>query len=129
MKKDFNTWHTQKKKINAQSAYLPFYHERQIRWCRLGVNIGYEQDGTGRKFSRPVLVLKGFSRHVCVIIPLTTANKQTKYYVLVGRVDGRSASAIISQVRLIDTKRLDQHIATLDKQTFADVKKAVKDAL
>ena len=124
--KNFDDWNKIKKKTHLSDDYLPFYHERQIRWCRLGVNIGYEQDGTGNGFSRPVLILKGLSRHVCLIIPLTTSTKEGGYNMPIGIVDGRSASVIISQIRLIDTKRLYKHIGTLDKKIFKDIQKAVK---
>lgn len=125
-KKDFDAWNLEKKKAHAQEEYLPLYHEREIRWCRFGVNIGFEQDGTGKDFARPALVLKGFSRRVCLVIPLTTSPKRNRYYVSVGEVDGNSAAAIISQLRLVDTQRLDQHIATLNKEIFKDIRKSVK---
>ncbi|MDP3763151.1 MAG: type II toxin-antitoxin system PemK/MazF family toxin [bacterium] len=129
MKKDFDSWNKKKKHIDAQLEYLPLYHEREIRWCRLGVNIGFEQDGTGTDYSRPVLIMKGFSRQVCLIVPLTTSTKKNRYYVSVGDVDGKKAAAIISQLRLIDTKRLDQRIATLNQETFEVIRKAVKGLL
>lgn len=129
MEKDFDKWNEIKKRTDAHEEYLPLYNEREIRWCRLGVNIGFEQDGTGREFSRPVLILRGFSRRVCLVVPLTTSIKKNKYYVSVGNVDGKKATVIISQVRLIDTRRLDQHIATLDKRLFERIRKAVKDIL
>lgn len=129
MEKDFDIWNGEKKIIHAQEEYAPLYHEREIRWCRLGVNIGYEQDGTGAKMSRPVLIFKAFSRHVCLAIPLTTSEKKNPYHVAIGMVGGRKACAIISQLRLIDTKRLDQKIARLDKKIFEEVRKAVKDIL
>jgi mRNA-degrading endonuclease toxin of MazEF toxin-antitoxin module len=47
----------------------------------------------------------------------------------VGLVGEKNATAIISQIRLIDTRRLDQHIATIDKETFERIRKAVKDIL
>ena len=129
MKKDFDSWNEEKKRTNANEEYLPLYYEREIRWCRLGVNVGFEQDGTGRSFSRPVLVFKGFSRRVCLVIPLTTSTKRNRYHVSVGNIGGKKAAAIISQLRLIDTRRLDQHIVTLDKKTFERIRKAVKDLL
>lgn len=129
MKKDFDSWNKRKKEIDGLEDYLPLYHERQIRWCRLGVNVGFEQDGTGKGFSRPVLIMKGLSRNVCVIVPLTTTIKDNKYYMPVGIVDGKKAAAIISQIRLIDTKRLYKQISTLDKDTFAKIQKAIKDLL
>ena len=129
MEKDFDTWNEQKKKTNDNEEYLPLYHEREIRWCRLGVNVGFEQDGTGEGFSRPVLVFKGFSRRVCLVIPLTTSTKRGRYHVPVGDVGDRKAAAIISQLRLINTRRLDQHIATIDKEVFKRIRKTVKDML
>ena len=129
MNKDFDSWNKIKKDTQSVDDYLPLYHERQIRWCRLGANIGFEQDGTGEGFSRPVLILKGFNRHVCVVLPLTTSTKENKYYVPIGIIDGRKASVIISQIRLIDTKRLDKQITTLDKRIFSNIRKAVKDML
>lgn len=129
MQKDFNKWNNKKKKIHNNSKYLPLYHERQIRWCRLGVNIGFEQDGAGEEHSRPVLIVKAFSRFVCLIVPLTTSNKQNKYRISIGIVDGVEAFAIISQLRLIDTKRLDKYIETLNKNEFIEIKKAIKNML
>lgn len=128
MQKDFDGWNEEKKAIDALD-YKPLYHEREIRWCRLGVNVGFEQDGTGPGRARPVLVLKAFSRSVCLIVPLTTSTKQNPYHVSVGVVEGRVAFAIISQLRLIDTKRLDPKIQVLDKGTFEIIRKAVKDML
>ena len=129
MEKDFEEWNKIKKETHSNGGYMPFYHERQVRWCRLGANVGFEQDGTGEDFSRPVLILKGLSRHVCIIIPLTTSMKKNKYHASIGVIDGRQAAAIISQIRLVDTRRLDRHIATIGKKTFADIQKAVKDML
>ncbi len=127
--KDFDSWNEQKKKTHANEEYSPLYYEREIRWCRLGANVGFEQDGTGREFSRPVLILKGFSRHVCLVIPLTTSTKKNPYHISVGNIGNREASVIISQIRLIDTRRLDQQIAVLSKKKFGVIRKAVKDLL
>lgn len=129
MQKDFDTWNKKKKQTHSQEKYLPLYHERQVRWCTLGVNIGYEQDGTGEGFSRPVLILKGFSRHVCLVVPLTTSQKKNPYHVSIGMIEGREASAIISQLRLVDTRRLYLQIHTVDGETFKRIRKAVKDML
>ena len=88
MEKDFDAWNDQKKHINERQDVL-LYRERDIRWCQLGVNVGFEQDGTGTRRSRPVLVLKAFSRSVCLVVPLTTAKKKNPYYVSLGKVGGR----------------------------------------
>ena len=129
MKKDFDSWNEEKKQTHDNENYRPLYREREVRWCRLGANIGFEQDGTGKDFSRPVLILKGFSRHVCLIIPLTTSKKKNPYHFPIGDIGDRKASAIISQLRLIDTRRLDQQIGVIGKEIFEQIRKAVKDLL
>ena len=127
MAKDFDTWNGQKKQIQENESYLPLYSEREIRWCRLGINVGFEQDGTGNGFSRPVLIMKGFSRRVCLIVPLTTSQKKNRYLIPLGTIGDEEAQAIISQLRLIDTRRLDTRIETLDMSRFEQLRKAVKD--
>lgn len=128
MHKDFDGWN-EEKKVTHERTNAPLYRGREIRWCRLGTNIGFEQDGAGEDRARPALILKGFSRHVCIVIPLTTSEKRNPYHISLGIVGGRTAFAIISQLRLIDTRRLDQKIMDLDKETFKIIRKAVKDML
>jgi mRNA-degrading endonuclease toxin of MazEF toxin-antitoxin module len=127
MQKDFDKWNTEKKKINEIEP--SFYHEREIRWCSLGINIGYEQDGTSKIYSRPVLIVKGFSLNVCLVIPLTTSKKKNPYHVRVGIVEGKKAFAILSQIRLIDTKRLQDRLAVLNKDKFEKIRKAIRDLI
>ena len=55
MEKDFDGWNSNKKQIHDHSA-APFYHKREIWWCSLGINVGFEQDGTGANYDRPVLI-------------------------------------------------------------------------
>ncbi len=127
MKKDFDKWNNWKKELeNTQSN---FYHERDIRWCSLGVNIGFEQDGTSSLYQRPVLILKGFSRNVCLVVPLTTSKKKNPFHFCVGFIKGQKASVILSQIRLIDTKRLHDRLAILDEDKFEGIRKAVRNLI
>ena len=128
MNKDFDKWNIEKKAIHARRDKL-LYREREVRWCNLGVNVGFEHDGTGEKYARPVLILKGYSRDVCLVLPLTTSTKENPYHISVGLIADREASVIISQLRLVETRRLDQRIDVLDKATFERIRKAVKDML
>ena len=95
----------------------------------MGVNVGYEQDGTGTEHGRPVVVLRGFSRQVCLVVPLSRSQKDNKYYVNAGTVDGKAASAIISQIRLVDTKRFVNRIGIMDIERFDAIRKAVRGLL
>ena len=125
MPKDFDRWNEQKKRIH-NSYENRHYHEREVWWCALGVNVGFEQDGTGNIGERPALVIKGFSKHVCLVIPLTTSRKKNPYYISLGKLDGKESFAIISQIRLLDTKRFINRIGFADQIIFGKIKKAVK---
>ena len=128
MQKDFDGWNAQKKTIHV-SGQNKLYHERQLWWCSLGANVGFEQDGTGLEYQRPVLILKGMSRETCYVIQLTTSPRQHRYRIPIGIVEGKSAVALISQMRLIDTKRLVNKIGFLDPKIFTLIRKAAKDIL
>jgi mRNA-degrading endonuclease toxin of MazEF toxin-antitoxin module len=105
------------------------YHEREVRWCSLGVNIGFEQDGADITHERPVLILRGLSRNTCLIAPLTTSLKKHKMRMSLGLVDGKMAQALLSQIRVIDTKRLINKIGFIDHTVFERIRKTVKDLL
>ncbi len=128
MQKDFDNWNELKKRLHDKGVNC-FYHEREIWWCSLGINIGFEEDGKGAQAERPVLVIKGFNKHLCLAVPLSTSTKKNPYYVPAGNVDGSPASAIISQVQPIDTKRLVNRIGYLDPESFDKTKQAIKDML
>lgn len=128
MYKDFDQWNTEKKSLQI-SGKNRFYHEREIWWCSLGINIGFEEDGKGSHFERPVVVIRPFSKHLCWVVPLSTSTKSNPYYIPIGQIQGQSASAIISQMRPLDTKRFINRIGHLDHVSFERTKQAIKDLL
>jgi mRNA interferase MazF len=125
MEKDFDGWNKEKQRIQGSESQK-LYHEREIWWCSLGVNVGSEQDGTGAGHQRPVLILKGMSRATCYVVPLTTSSQRHKLRISIGTVEDRQATALISQIRLIDTKRLVNKVGFLGPEAFAVVRKAAK---
>jgi mRNA-degrading endonuclease toxin of MazEF toxin-antitoxin module len=128
MQKNFDKWNEIKKDIHLKNE-SKLYHAREIWWCSLGVNVGFEQDGDGKEYQRPVLVFKGFSANTCLIFPLTTSAEKHKMRISIGTVDGKEASIILSQPRIIDTKRLVEKVEFLDKEIFEIIRKAVKELL
>ncbi len=123
--KDFDGWNMRKKAIH-NFGENKFYHPRDIWWCSLGINVGFEQDGVGVIKTRPIVIISGFSKSVCLVIPLTTSQKNNKYYLKIGKIKNKKASAIISQIRLIDTKRLVKKMGVINKEKFEEIRKAVK---
>ena len=55
--KNFDQWNELKKHINHRRSNF-FVKERQIWYVHLGHNVGFEEDGKGGDFKRPVLILK-----------------------------------------------------------------------
>lgn len=103
--KRFRAWHKIKFKIHHNKNVPAGYKERDIWWMSLGHNVGTEEDGKGDMFNRPVLVVKGFSRYQFWGVPLSTTEKTGIYYHQFV-VNGKVSSALLSQLRVFDTKRL-----------------------
>ena len=122
--KDFKHWNIQKEGIHTQEENK-WCNERDIWWCKLGVNIGYEQDGKGDDSLRPVLVVKKFNKFVCLVVPLSTKVKKGKYYVQFNNEHGTAVVAIISQIRLVDTKRLFKKQEKVSEVVYKEIKKAI----
>jgi mRNA-degrading endonuclease toxin of MazEF toxin-antitoxin module len=125
--KDFNGWNEVKKETDAEASRL--YTVREIWWCRLGVNVGTEQDGRCEKFLRPVLILRGFGPDACLAVPLTTSTREHRLRIPLGQVGEEQARANLSQIRVIDTRRLVEKIGFLDQAVFAEVRKAARELL
>lgn len=124
MAKDFDKWNENKKKLHNHDV-SSFYHEREIWWCSLGVNVGFEQDGTGKNFDRPIVIIRGFNKNTFFAVGLTGREKAGKYYLYLGKIDGQDATAVLSQVRLLDSRRLVRKIGTLDEVQFEKLKTAL----
>jgi mRNA-degrading endonuclease toxin of MazEF toxin-antitoxin module len=128
IKKDFDAWNEIKKDID-DFGKSKFYNVRELWWCTLGLNVGSEQDGSGDNCRRPVLVLRGLSADTCLIVPLTTSAHKHPMRPSIGTVEDKEAHALLSQMRVIDTKRLVRKIGRLDKNIFKNIRKAAKDML
>ncbi|MBI2411500.1 MAG: type II toxin-antitoxin system PemK/MazF family toxin [Candidatus Kerfeldbacteria bacterium] len=120
------TWTKLKLKIHIlQDTHLVYFHEREIWWCSLGINIGYEQNGKNQYFERPVLVVKKFNRYLLWAVPLTSKQKSGKFYYETW-YEGKKYSIILSQMRAISSKRLLRKIRTVPQSEFTEVKKQIK---
>jgi len=124
MKKDFQQWHNAKEKIDNSSRRI-FFHEREVWWCSIGVNVGFEQDGKGEYFARPVIVFKKFNNEVFWGIPLSTKIKKGKFYTTINLEDNIPRVAIISQLRLIDGKRLYQKLGFINEIDYKNLIESV----
>lgn len=127
MEKNFQKWHNKKKEIH-ENIETPYFYEREIWWCSLGVNIGFEQDGKNENFERPIVILRKFNKHVLWSVPLTSRQKFGKYY-FPFKFGEESSVAILSQLRLISSKRLLRKIGMMPEEDFEKIKNSIKSFL
>lgn len=124
MKKDFQKWHGQKSDIHENKIRLHF-HERDVWFTSMGANIGFEQDGKGEEFLRPAVILKKFNNETLWGITLTSKKKTGKYYFTFEHDKDRMSTANLSQLRLIDSKRLKYQIGSISEKDFKELKKRI----
>jgi len=82
-------------------------------------------DGKHKEFSRPVVVLKKYNKFSFLSVPLTTSTNFNKYKISVGMVDGINATANLSQLKNIDSKRLINKVGFLEKKILIEIKKKI----
>lgn len=129
MTKDFQPWIKKKSLLHdLPDEKIPFYSEREIWWCALGINVGFEQDGKNTHFERPVLVLRKFNKHLFLAIPQTSQPKEGKFYYKVEK-DGKEYFLILSQIRVMSSKRLLRKIGMISEGDFSEVGNCVKSLL
>lgn len=122
--KNFDEWNEIKKKIESSFRSSVYFRERQIWWGKLGLNVGVEQDGKGKDFARPFLIIKKFNKKCFLALPLSRKNKDNKYYYTFN-LNGDYVSALISQIRFMDRKRLMYKIGIINEDSFDEIKKAI----
>ncbi len=125
--KPFDDWHPVKKVIHARSVKIVF-KEGEVWWCHVGVNVGFETDGKGTSFTRPVLIMKKFSQNMFFGLPFTSKDKKGTWYVPV-MVNDVLSQAVLSQVRTFDTKRLQHKILDLSPSAYKKIKQQLGELL
>lgn len=125
--KNFDIWNTEKKKIE-KIQNTSFFRERDILYIKMGLNIGFEQDGK-TSYLRPAVVIKKFNNRAALIIPLSRTKKDGIYYFPFTFEKNIVSKAIISQIRFIDSKRFKNKIGVIGKKDFKELKKSIRDMI
>jgi len=124
MSKVFDSWNTQKKELEGKT-FSDYVHAREVWWCSLGLNLGREQDGKNELFERPVLIVRKFNKDSILIVPITSSIKNTPYHVAFLYKDLEYA-VLISQIRLVSTKRLSRRMYVMDSATFGVIRESIR---
>ncbi len=116
MEKDFDRWNDMKKALDRLPPGLQ-YHEREIWWCSIGINVGSEQHSQTGDFSRPVLIFKRWSPNIFWGIPLTTKIRDLDFRYRFA-LNGVENDALLTQLRSFDSRRLLRKVSVLSEKEF-----------
>ncbi len=125
--KPFDPWNKEKKHVD-QSNQVKFFREGEIWWVKLGINVGIEQNGKNKKFTRPVLILKKYNQHHFLALPLTTKETSERFsFYLSSNIKflGKDSWIIFSQLKAIDSKRLDKRMGKLPSAIFKNIRQKI----
>jgi len=127
---DFDLWNILKQKIDNLSLQQGSYAKEGDVWiASVGRNIGTEENGKGATFSRPVLILKKFSRETAWILSLSSKQKRLKFYYNFTDPLNKPSTIILSQLRVISTKRLNRKLYSFSNKEFQRVRDVVRNYL
>lgn len=122
MEKDYNSWHVLKKYLEKKDVgNFLYFKQKEIWMCSLGLNIGSEQDGNSRGFSRPVVVFRLCSPNTFLGIPITS-QKHIGSYQYKFNLGGIDQFAKLSQIRTLSSKRLERKLATLPDFMYEELR-------
>lgn len=108
-------------RLNHRSNNPPSVSEGQIWWVHFGQNLGSEIYGKGDQFTRPVIILKKFSKFTFLVVPCSTKIKEGSWYQSFYH-QNKEMNAILFQCKTIDYLRLINKVGDLDKNDYEKIK-------
>lgn len=122
--KKFDDWNIIKKQSEAvYENKTKYFNKREVWLAKIGLNLGREEDGKGDKFVRPVLILRKYNADSFLAMSLSTINKDNKYYFTFD-FKNEFISALISQIKFLDRKRLVVKMGKINSKIFDEIRKA-----
>lgn len=118
--KRFMKWIELKQKLHESNHRPPYFKEREIWWCSMGENVGNEMNGKSNYFRRPVIIIRKLDKYSFLCVPLTSKIKEGTWYIQIIHGE-KNNTAVISQIKHFDYRRLDKRLATLDYKDFNNV--------
>jgi hypothetical protein len=127
MQNDFDRWNEIKKTLDASDDKRMFFPKtREVWMCSVGRNIGFEQNGSGNNFSRPVLVVKKFNNQMFWTAPLSTKQKKFDFYFNFTDPNDQKVAVIIAQLRLVSIKRFNRKMYEIGESDFNKIQALLK---
>ncbi len=124
----YDEWNTIKKETSKEKVLVGFKN-RDIFYIKMGQNVGFEQNGKGNNFVRPVVIFKKFNKNMFFGIPLSTQIKEGKFYYYFEFKKKNLISkniALLSQMKLYSSNRLLNKIGVMNNKDFEAMKEEFK---
>ncbi|MDO9206698.1 MAG: type II toxin-antitoxin system PemK/MazF family toxin [Sulfuricurvum sp.] len=118
----FDDWNIVKK-VTDQNTRTIGIKPREIFWAKIGENVGYEQNGKGENFARPVIIVKKLTHELFLGIPLSNTIRPDSDYFHAFEYHNTANglvtnSALILQTKVFSIKRLMNKTGIVDKDNF-----------
>ncbi|MCX6713849.1 MAG: type II toxin-antitoxin system PemK/MazF family toxin [Candidatus Vogelbacteria bacterium] len=124
---DFDNWNEIKKKVDSGETLPDRFPKEGEDWMStLGKNVGFEQNGSGSNFARPVLIVKKFNNQMFWTVALSTKQKPFDFYHNFTDPNSNEVSAILAQLKLLSVKRLDRKLYDLPEKQLREIKDKLK---
>ena len=123
--KKFDKWIEVKKNLHKVGR-IPKVNERDVWWAGCGQNVGVEINGKSERFTRPVVILRKFSRFGVMAIPLTSQKHEGSWWVEIEFL-GKREWAVVSQARFISTSRLYSKIGQIPTNDMDNIREGFLD--
>ena len=128
MEENFDKWNQIKKNVQEDEKNRLF-KQRDIFFINMGQNIGFEQNGKGENFVRPIVILKKITNQMFIGIPLSSQIKEGDWFFKFefNIKDKISLNiAILPQIRMFSSKRLLNKIGVMKIEDFEKMKDKIK---
>lgn len=125
MMNKYDKWNEVKKRTE-QKEITAYFREREVYWANIGENIGFEQNGKGDDFMRPLLVFRKYSNKLFCGIPLSTTLRDGSFFFNFQFIEDKNSSALLVQAKTFDVKRLDRKIGMINTDDFKQLEIKMK---
>lgn len=119
--KDFDKWNEVKKDTEVNTRKIGI-KPREIFWAKLGENVGFEQNGKGENFARPVIVVRKLTSELFLGIPLTSTIKEGNYFHAFEYTNHSNGTvqntALILQIKVFSIRRLMNKTGMVKEEDF-----------